>query len=460
MSRPQRHRLLHGYPMLPLMPKANGAVDGCIDPSRPLLVGVLPHPFCNPRVAGCGFCTFPHEPFRHGCAAATTRAVLDEIDAHLAAQPRLRGKPVVGLYFGGGTANLTPAAEFRQLCQTLQRQFDLRRAEVTLEGVPRCFLAGEGALISAMRDELDARHFRLSLGVQTFDRTQLERMGRQAFGDREAIARVVKRAHGLGMTTSADLLVNLPSQSAQQVIADLDQAIAVGFDQICVYHLVLYDGLGTAWSHDPSILSALPAASTALQTWRTARRFLLQKGFAQATLTNFERADVARSERRFSYERCSFHPDVYDAVGFGPGAISTFLSANMDAGKKLVNCVGSAAYRQRIRSSRAAVDRSFDYTSEDLQLLFITRSLPLLHVSRPSFRHYFGADIVERYPDIVDALCRRRLLEVAQDALRLTERGMFFADSVAGLFACRRAPQLRRRVHTPLTTDAAAAHMG
>jgi hypothetical protein len=30
-------------------------------PHRPLLVGVLPHAFCNPKIAGCGFCTFPHE---------------------------------------------------------------------------------------------------------------------------------------------------------------------------------------------------------------------------------------------------------------------------------------------------------------------------------------------------------------------------------------------------------------
>ncbi len=33
------------------------------NPDRGLLVGVLPHSFCNPAVAGCGFCTFPHETF-------------------------------------------------------------------------------------------------------------------------------------------------------------------------------------------------------------------------------------------------------------------------------------------------------------------------------------------------------------------------------------------------------------
>ena len=67
MSRPQRHRLLHGFPLAAAMPHASTEVYSSMD-SRPefklgpdsgkqLLVGVLPHPFCNPAVAGCGFCT-------------------------------------------------------------------------------------------------------------------------------------------------------------------------------------------------------------------------------------------------------------------------------------------------------------------------------------------------------------------------------------------------------------------
>src|SRR3954447_21640872 len=74
MQRPQRHRLLHGYPLAAAMPRIAGnyprdPVLPPYDPSRGLLVRVLPHPFCNPAVSGCGFCTFPHEAFTSRKAA-------------------------------------------------------------------------------------------------------------------------------------------------------------------------------------------------------------------------------------------------------------------------------------------------------------------------------------------------------------------------------------------------------
>jgi hypothetical protein len=140
MLRPQRHRLLHGYPLAAAMkPRRDGAADDVrFDPraGRALLVGVLPHPFCNPAVAGCGFCTFPHAKYAASRAREVIAAVCAEIAARVRRQPALLGRPVTALYFGGGTANLSPAESFRNLCRALAMTFDLRAAEVTLEGVP------------------------------------------------------------------------------------------------------------------------------------------------------------------------------------------------------------------------------------------------------------------------------------------------------------------------------------
>src|SRR5262249_26283516 len=84
MDKPQRHRLLHGYPLAQAMPHradASQPADVRFEPGcgRGLLMGVLPHPFCNPAVAGCGFCTFPHQPYHADHAAATVERVLQEI---------------------------------------------------------------------------------------------------------------------------------------------------------------------------------------------------------------------------------------------------------------------------------------------------------------------------------------------------------------------------------------------
>src|SRR5271156_2807570 len=172
MQGPQRHRLLHGYPLAAAMPRIaedqhRDTILPEFDPRRGLLVGVLPHPFCNPAVAGCGFCTFPHEAFTSRKAAWAIDHVVREIEQTLQARPDLAGRPIAGLYFGGGTANLSPPEPFRKLCRALAWAFDLSAAEVTLEGVPGAFLNRSPLLVDILREELSARHFRLSMGVQT-----------------------------------------------------------------------------------------------------------------------------------------------------------------------------------------------------------------------------------------------------------------------------------------------------
>ncbi|MBT3224580.1 MAG: Fe-S oxidoreductase, partial [Proteobacteria bacterium] len=212
MLLPQRHRLLHGYPMSIWMDRVEPGVRAplALEETRPLLVGVLPHSSCNPRVKGCGFCTFPHERFRKEDVLQVVRGVCEEIHQSADRLPNLQQKRVDGLYFGGGTANLTPAPAFERLCRVLGSHFDFSQAEATLEGVPRYFSKGDYELLRIMMDHLPARHHRVSMGVQSFDVDYIKMMGRQAFGDFKDISAVIGFAHEMEMTVSLDLLINLP----------------------------------------------------------------------------------------------------------------------------------------------------------------------------------------------------------------------------------------------------------
>jgi coproporphyrinogen III oxidase-like Fe-S oxidoreductase len=342
MRKPQRHRLLHGYPLAAAMRRRVGdspAQDVYFDPraGRDLLVGVLPHPFCNPAVTGCGFCTFPHQRYHEERAGEVVEHVTRDIDARLSRQPSLAHRRATALYIGGGTANLTPAAPFRLLCRKLAAAFDFSGAEVTLEGVPAYFLLRKPLLIDILHEELPARHFRLSMGVQTFDPGRLRQMGRLAFGDAGTFARVVELAHASGFTASADLLFNLPGQNLAEMCLDVEQALRIGLDHLGLYHLVLFRGLGTSWSRDPEMLAGLPTNEQAAEHWLRLRELLLEHGFVQTTLTNFEQARYQGDDRRFLYEELSFRSERHDMIGFGPGAISFAADRSFTGGLKLLN---------------------------------------------------------------------------------------------------------------------------
>lgn len=485
MAGPQRHRLLQGYPMLPLLRRAvpesvleyaHRRADGelrlrpvarpdeakeagtpgdfaadkepwiRLDDSRPLLVGVMPHTQCNPRVSGCGFCTFPHDNYNKTTLRRTAHAVARQVDEVFRAYPNLAKRPVEGVYFGGATANLTPRDDLASIGQALARHLDLSRAEITLEGVPSLFRSLFSGPFEALL-EMPARHRRVSMGVQTFDDAMLARMGRQAFGGEREVARVVDKAHRRGMTASGDFLINLPGEPRAQMIEDIERAAAMGLDQICVYHLVVTDGQGTPWSRDEAVRASLPSVESACENWLAVREALLARGHVQSTLTNFERADVHATDRRFVYEEKSYTPDLFDALGFGPHAISTFMDLERRRAVKLVRGI-----QFEYDGSWGGNDLVFTYAEEDLRLLFVTRTLARLRVPRPRYKELFGADLTEHFGEALSATDEAGLTTLDADALHLTPRGMFFADSVAGLLAWPRALALRASgagLHTP-----------
>lgn len=472
MSKPQRHRLLHGFPLSAAMPFATDEVRKLSDanderfalehhPDRGLLIGVLPHSFCNPKIAGCGFCTFPHEEFSSLKADAVVNGVIQEIDARMVSAPHLRRRSIPGLYFGGGTANLTPAIPFRNLCRKLNETFDLSQAEVTLEGVPAYFLNRKPLLLDILPQELAARHFRISMGVQTFSRSRLEQMGRLAFGGPDVFAEVVANAHARGMTVSADLLFNLPGQSLSEMKDDVSHAVNLGLNQICLYHLVLFRGMAAPWARDAQLLSSLPDNETSARNWEALREHLLAQGYRQTTLTNFEWCDLKNDPRRYVYELMSFQPDRFDVLGFGPSGISCGEQTPGSSALKTMNPESAVEYLQAVHRGETVWNRYYEFSSSDLKLLHATRQLSALQIDRQRYQDALGSDVVNDYAQELEALQRERLLDVTDAAVSLSTRGMFYADSVAAVLAHRqlgrgRDKQASQRFHA---NDNSGGHM-
>lgn len=431
--------------MAPLMREVGDAQDALsvpFDHRRPLIVGVIPHTYCNPTLTGCGFCTFPHEKYRGDDARRIAGVVNGEITLSTQRHPQLGTRRVGAVYFGGGTANLTPVPAFRSLCEALRTTFDLTHAEVTLEGVPIYFLAKQHALLDALQGDLPARQARISMGVQTFDPNWLERMGRSKFGTRQDIAKVAQIAHDRGITTSADLLINLPGQKLEAMLDDVRIAAAMGFDQVCLYHLVMYPGLGTAWSTDARLLELRPSNESACTNWLALREVLLEDGFVQTTLTNFERLEVNQSPRRFEYERMSYALESYDAIGFGPAGISFFLDPATKRAVKWINATTAVDYAELVSRRGRAERRSFTYDETDLRLLFLTRRLATAGMLRADYRALFDTDPIDDFGEEWALAHEASLVHIDEQSVSLTARGMFYADSVAGLLAQRKAAAL------------------
>lgn len=422
----QRHRLLQGFPMAPMMGEAPRAPALKQDPaSRPMLLGILPHTFCVPALKGCGFCTFPHESLDKSLMMPLAMAIATELTKKARTA---RWHRIAGIYIGGGTANLTPLPALGILLGALTA-FRPGDTELTLEGVPRFFTAEQLDLLTGS----GLGTTRISMGVQTFNEDWLLKMGRQAIGSPKQVAAAISQAHKRSVGTSIDLLLNLPGQPRAAMLADAEHAIALGVDQICLYHLVLREDLAVPWADDPDMISALPENATALDSWRAVRAALLEAGFVQRTLTNFERATLP-DERRFSYEPHSFQPHTCDALGFGPGAISGINFGTQTRPLKWINHATSEAFHASTTQRRSPIERMYVYEPFEDALMQLTRGLALLEV--PTNVGTLATQLAVFAPEL-QLLEEAELIVTLEDGLRLTERGMFYADSVAGLLAWR-----------------------
>ncbi len=445
MTRPQRHRLLHGFPLAAGMPSADH-IDPThelnFDPSRKreLIVGVLPHPFCNPAVSGCGFCTFPHEPGNGAKTIPVTRAVTREVKSAINSQlHNLHTRPVAAIYFGGGTANLSRPAPFGALCKALAAGFSCLQSEVTLEGVPAYFLPKNSGLMTVLQAKLPARQYRISFGLQTFDETRLKAMGRAAFGTADTFREVVEYGHSLGYAVSADLLFNLPGQTRDEMLTDVKKAIDLGLDHLGLYHLVMFPGLGTPWSEDRDLLQELPDNPRACDNWLSLREHLLANGWEQTSLTNFEPSRRYRTPERFVYEEFSFSPDRYEAIGFGPSASSYAATGDFQGAVKTLNPTTADAYVKRVAAEQRVWDHAFVYQPEDQKVFWLIRRLAALGIHRESYRRLFGNDVAADFPDVIAACADAGLLQVSDEWVLPSPTGMFYSDSIAALFARHRA---------------------
>ncbi len=192
-------------------------------------LGIYVHaPFC---VSHCTYCDFFTRPFT---GETEVRRFVDALVAEMAvtaAALNLRGRKADTFYFGGGTPSLLPPRDLDRILERARNLFSMGGdAEVSLEANP------ESVTREKMRAYRESGVNRISLGVQSFQRSILETLGR-AHGPAQA-ARAVTEIRDSGFSNlSLDLMLALPGQTRAGLEADLDAAVDLEPEHLSAYLL-------------------------------------------------------------------------------------------------------------------------------------------------------------------------------------------------------------------------------
>lgn len=193
----------------------------------PSALGLYVHfPWC---VRKCPYCDFNSHPVRGSLdEAGYLDALLRDAEAMLS---DLAPASIGTVFLGGGTPSLFAPASFERLLRAIQHWL-AADVEITLEANPGTVEHHDpaGYLATGIN--------RFSFGAQSFDDTQLRRLGRIHSAAETASA--VRKARAAGATRiNLDIMYALPRQTVRAAMADLDAALALEPDHISWYQLTL-----------------------------------------------------------------------------------------------------------------------------------------------------------------------------------------------------------------------------
>ena len=200
-------------------------------------IGLYIHiPWC---IKKCPYCDFNSHEFEaesaQGLPHALAEHYVDQLlkdfqsDLHLFdLHPNISS-----IFIGGGTPSLIPAQSLSRLLESIDQKAQLSSdVEITLEANPN---SADQARLQGYRQ---AGVNRLSLGIQSFNDRHLSLLGRLHDRQEAQIAFDASRRAGFE-NLNLDLMYGLPTQTIDEALADLDEALGLAPEHISWYQLTI-----------------------------------------------------------------------------------------------------------------------------------------------------------------------------------------------------------------------------
>jgi oxygen-independent coproporphyrinogen-3 oxidase len=360
-------------------------------------------PWC---VRKCPYCDFNSYTLRDSLPEAQYVAALErDLEAQA---PDVQGRPIVSVFFGGGTPSLFPPESIGKVLEAARRHLQFAGdCEITLEANPGTVERGRFAGYRA------AGVNRVSLGAQSFDAQQLSALGR-IHSPAETV-RAAEELHAAGLSNfNLDLMYALPGQDADAAAQDVRQALSLAPSHLSHYQLTLEPG--TQFAAKPPML---PGDDAAAEMLVACHEVLEPAGFSQYEVSAYA---TAGKQCRHNLNYWTFG----DYLGVGAGAHGKVTFA---ASGEIVRTTQQREPRRYQSASPHAVTRQ-RVGREDLLFEFMMNALRLADgFDTALFTERTGLEWAEVRPTLA-GLEARKLLVLDGTMCEPTPLGLRFLNEM------------------------------
>jgi oxygen-independent coproporphyrinogen-3 oxidase len=361
-------------------------------------------PFCDHK---CIYCDF-YSIITSDNISSFLQSLKKEIKYY--AENYSSNRIITSIFFGGGTPSLMQPEYLEEIISSIRENFKISdEAEITMETNP-------GTV-----DKEKLRKFRssginrISIGVQSFNDDELKFLTRTH--NSNTAVETLHIASEVGFENiSLDLIFNLPKQTKEMWLSNLNQAIQLPIKHISTYSLILERGtILNKMVLDGKI--KMQSDDYDADLYETTIDFLTQNGFYQYEVSNFTKP---------GYE-CK-HNNAYwqykDYLGLGTSAHSFVV------GKRWWNYSSLKRYINEIKTNGNAVANHEELSPEEFHNEYVMLALRSSGIQLNNYKNTFGDNWLTKNYSYLKKLENENFILFDDLNIKLTKKGYAVCDEI------------------------------
>lgn len=372
-------------------------------------LGIYIHiPFCKKKCDYCDFVSFSGKTTK--MQESYINALLSEIDN----APNTGDYLVSTIYFGGGTPSFINPDLIRKVMEKIIEKFYvIENAEVTIEVNP-------GTVDDIKLNSYKASGInRLSIGLQTTDDKSLKKIGRIHTYEDFLDTYIEARKAGF-KNINVDLMLGLPEQSVEEVVDSAERIININPEHISIYSLILEEGTPLYDKVKAGKLKLVDEDDERRMYWETNNLFR-KHGYNHYEISNYAKKGYESKHNMNCWKQEEY-------IGFGVNAHSYFN------GKRYTNIANIDDYINNITAGKILKNVVIEEENRDKDQIYKEYMMLGLRkiegVSISEFQRKFGTNPLFYFSIQIDTLQKQDLIEVDLDNIKLTRKGLDFANIV------------------------------
>lgn len=370
-------------------------------------LGVYIHiPFCKRKCAYCDFISF------------SGKAKL--IDKYIEALKQEINKTKIDkqeylistIYFGGGTPSYIDSKHIIEILKLIKEKFNIHEnAEITIEINPGTVTEKK------LKDYYNAGINRISFGLQSTNSKLLRLVGR--IHSYSSFLEGYNLARDVGFKNiNVDLMIGLPVQTLEDVKRDLERIIDLKPEHISVYSLIVEEGTRIEQKISNKELY-LPSETLERKMYWTVKEELERSGYMHYEISNF-----AKQGFESKHNMACWSQEEY--IGFGLAAHSyinnTRYSNTENLEEYIVGVDRDIDPKRKIHEIQTEEDKMKEY------MLLELRKIEGVKISE--FKNKFIDNPIYLYREALNKLVTQELIEIEEDSIKLTAKGIDLANLV------------------------------